>query len=138
MKALNQKGKSPVVIHMVQTEWNEALTKPSSMISTTALMLGTWIILLSLINMFGGGAGQAGNKVAWIGFIGISGDAFVPYDDGLILDDAIFAVLGLVLFILGLRQVEPNPNVVLIVNLPAGFVFLSISFFSKLETEVLI
>ena len=93
MKALNQKGKSPVVIHMVQTEWNEALTKPSSMISTTALMLGTWIILLSLINMFGGGAGQAGNKVAWIGFIGISGDAFVPYDDGLILDDAIFAVL---------------------------------------------
>ena len=106
MKALNQKGKSPVVIHMVQTEWNEALTKPSSMISTTALMLGTWIILLSLINMFGGGAGQAGNKVAWIGFIGISGDAFVPYDDGLILDDAIFAVLGLVLFILGLRNID--------------------------------
>ena len=42
------------------------------------------------------------------------------------------------LFILGVNQVEPNPTVVLIVNLPAGLVFLSISFFSKIETEVLI
>ena len=110
MKALNQKCKSPVVINMVQTDWNEALTKPSNMISTAALILGAWIILLSLINIFAGGAGQAGNKVAWIGFIGttfdIGGEAFVPYDDGFILDDAIFAVLGLIMIAAGLRNNE--------------------------------
>ena len=105
MKALNQKCKSPVVINMVQTDWNEALTKPSNMISTAALMLGAWIILLSLINIFGGGAGQAGNKVAWIGFIGF-GEAFVPHDDGLILDDAIFAVLGIIMIAAGLRNTD--------------------------------
>lgn len=104
MKALNQKGKSPVVINMVQTDWKEALTKPSNMISTAALMLGVWIILLSLVNIFGGGAGQAGNKVAWIGFIGIGGEAFVPYDDGFILDDAIFAILGIIMIATGMRN----------------------------------
>ena len=106
MKALNQKGKSSVVINMVQTDWNEALTKPSNMISTAALMVGAWIILLSLINIFGGGAGQAGNKVAWIGFIGFGGEAFVPYDDGFILDDAIFAILGLIMIATGLRNTD--------------------------------
>ena len=126
MKALNQKGKSPVVINMVQTDWNEALIKPSNMISTAALMLGTWIILLSLINMFGGGAGQAGNKVAWIGFIGLGGDAFVPYEDGFILDDVIFAVIGLMLFIAGLRNadvanwIENNKGMDMINNLISG------------------
>ena len=110
MKALNQKGKSLVVINMVQTDWNEALTKPSNMISTAALMLGAWIILLSLINIFGGGAGQAGNKVAWIEFFGtsfgIGGEAFVPYEDGFILDDAIFAVLGLIMITTSLRNAD--------------------------------
>ena len=126
MKALNQKGKSPVVINMVQTDWNEALIKPSNMISTAALMLGTWIILLSLINMFGGGAGQAGNKVAWIGFIGLGGDAFVPYEDGFILDDVIFAVTGLMLFVTGLRNadvanwIEKNKGMDMVNNLISG------------------
>ena len=41
------------------------------------------------------------------------------------------------LFILGVNQVEPNPTVVLIVNLPTGFV-LSNNFFSKSEIEKLI
>ena len=89
---------------MVQTDWKEALTKPSNMISTAALMLGMWIILLSLVNIFGGGAGQAGNKVAWIGFIGIGGEAFVPYDDGFIVDDAIFAILGIIMIATGIRN----------------------------------
>ena len=104
MKALNQKCKSPVVINMVQDDWNEALTKPSSMISTAALMLGSWIVLLSIVNMFGGGAGQAGDKVAWIGFFGFGGDAFVPYGDGFLLDDAIFVILGIALVGMGLRN----------------------------------
>ena len=104
MKALNQKCKSRVVINMVQDDWNKALTKPSSMISTAALMLGSWIVLLSIVNMFGGGAGQAGDKVAWIGFLGLGGDAFVPYDDGFLLDDVIFIILGIAFIGLGLRN----------------------------------
>ena len=96
------------------------------MISTAALMLGSWIILLSLINMFGGGAGQAGNKVAWIGFIGMGGDAFVPYDDGFILDDAIFAVFGLILFFTGIRNndvadwIKTNKGMDILNNLISG------------------
>jgi len=111
---------------MAQTDWNEALTKPSNMISTAALMLGSWIILLSLINMFGGGAGQSGNKVAWIGFIGMGGDAFVPYDDGFILDDAIFAIAGLILFFTGIRNndvlswIKNNKGMDILNNLISG------------------
>ena len=102
MKALNQKCKSPVVINMVQDDWNEALTKPSSMISTAALMLGSWIVLLSIVNMFGGGRSSR-DKVAWIGFFGFGGDAFVP---GVMVfsDDAIFVILGIALVGMGLRN----------------------------------
>ncbi len=111
---------------MAQTDWNEALTKPSNMISTMSLMLGTWIIVLSLVNVVGGGAGQAGNKVAWIGFIGIGGDAFVPYEDGFLIDDLLFGVTGLVLFALGLRNkdvsswIEDNKGMNMINNLITG------------------
>jgi hypothetical protein len=76
--------------------------------------------------MFGGGAGQAGNKVAWIGFIGMGGDAFVPYDDGFILDDAIFAIAGLILFFTGIRNndvvswIKNNKGMDILNNLISG------------------
>ena len=39
------------------------------------------------------------------------------------------------LFIRGVNHVEPNPTVVLTVSFPTGLVFLSNSFFSKLEID---
>jgi hypothetical protein len=96
MKALNQKGRSPIVINMTQTDWNEALTRPSSMVSTAALILGFWVIILSIVNIVEG-AYSPGNKVTWLGFLGLSGDAFAANDTGFVIDDAVFAIFGIIL-----------------------------------------
>ena len=97
MKALNQKGRSPIVIYMAQTDWNEALTKPSSMISITALLLGLWVIILSIVNIIEG-AYSPGYKVTWLSFLGFTeGANFVANDTGFIIDDAVFAIFGIIL-----------------------------------------
>jgi len=97
MKALNQKGRSPIVIYMAQTDWNEALTKPSSMISITALLLGLWVIILSIVNIVEG-AYSPGYKVTWLSFLGFTeGANFVANDTGFIIDDAVFAIFGIIL-----------------------------------------
>lgn len=97
MKALNQKGGSPIVIYMAQTDWNEALTKPSSMISITALLLGLWVIILSIVNIVEG-AYSPGYKVTWLSFLGFTeGANFVANDTGFIIDDAVFAIFGIIL-----------------------------------------
>ncbi len=100
MKALNQKGRSPTVINMTQTDWNEALNRPSTTISIVALMLGLWVILLSIVNLVEG-AYSPGYKVSWIGFMGFGGEAFAKNDTGFVLDDAIFAIIGLLLIVAG-------------------------------------
>ena len=97
MKALNQKGRSPIVIYMAQTDWNEALTKPSSMISIAALLLGLWVIILSIVNIIEG-AYSPGYKVTWLSFLGFTeGANFVANDTGFIIDDAVFAIFGIIL-----------------------------------------
>ena len=97
MKALNRKGRSPIVIDMVQTDWNEALNRPSSTISIFALMLGVWVILLSIINIVEG-AYSPGYKVSWIGFLGIDGDASVLHEGiEFALDDILFILFGVLL-----------------------------------------
>ena len=97
MKALNQKGRSPIVIYMAQTDWNEALTKPSSMISIAALLLGLWVILLSIVNLVEG-AYSPGYKVTWLSFLGITeGANFAANDTDFIIDDAVFAIFGIIL-----------------------------------------
>ena len=99
MKALNQKGRSPIVIDMVQTDWNEALNRPSSTISIVALMLGIWVVLLSIVNLVEG-AYSPGYKVSWFGFLGLGEEAFTAHDYKFTLDDGFFISLGL-LFIAG-------------------------------------
>ena len=97
MKALNQKGRSSVVIYMAQTDWNEALTKPSSMISIAALLLGFWVIMLSIVNLIEG-AYSPGYKVTWLSFLGLTGgDAFAANNTGFVIDDAVFAIFGIIL-----------------------------------------
>ncbi len=97
MKALNQKGRSPIVIYMAQTDWNEALTKPSSMISIAALLLGLWVIILSIVNLIEG-AYSPGYKVTWLSFLGFTeGANFAANDTGFVIDDAVFAIFGIIL-----------------------------------------
>ncbi|MDB3855317.1 hypothetical protein OAV46_00715 [Euryarchaeota archaeon] len=82
---------------MAQTDWNEALTKPSSMISITALLLGLWVIILSIVNIVEG-AYSPGYKVTWLSFLGFTeGANFVANDTGFIIDDAVFAIFGIIL-----------------------------------------
>jgi len=111
MKALNRKGRSPIVIDMVQADWNEALNRPSSTISIVALMLGVWVILLSIVNLVEG-AYSPGFKVSWIGFLGFGGETFTANDSGVdLLNDGIFTLLGLSLIAggdYGMKKASPN------------------------------
>ena len=87
---------------MQGVDWEESLSRPSQAMSTLALVLGAWVILLSLVNITIG-AYSPGFKVMWIGFI--SGDAAasnVAHDgSGIVIDDIVFALLGVVLLALG-------------------------------------
>ena len=126
MKALNQKGRSPIVIDMVQTDWNEALNRPSSTISIFALMLGVWVILLSIINIVEG-AYSPGYKVSWIGFLGIEGDASVLHEGiEFALDDILFTLFGLLLIVggdYGMKKASSNSEGVMafITGLPNSY-----------------
>ncbi len=88
------------MINMTQTDWNEALNRPSTTISIVALMLGLWVILLSIVNLVEG-AYSPGYKVSWIGFMGFGGESFAANNTGFVLDDAIFAIIGLLLIVAG-------------------------------------
>ena len=70
--------------------------------STLAMGLGSWVILLTLVNITIG-AYSPGFKVMWIGFIlGDSAASNVAHDGaGLVLDDVVFALLGGALLTLG-------------------------------------
>ncbi|MDC3299802.1 hypothetical protein OAV20_01025 [Euryarchaeota archaeon] len=82
---------------MAQTDWNEALTKPSSMISIAALLLGLWVIILSIVNIIEG-AYSPGYKVTWLSFLGFTeGANFAANDTGFVIDDAVFAIFGIIL-----------------------------------------
>ena len=82
--------------------WNESLSRPSQTMSSLALVLGAWVLLLTVVNITIG-AYSPGFKVMWIGFI--SGDAAVsnvPHDgSSIVVDDMVFALLGVVLMALG-------------------------------------
>ncbi len=87
---------------MQGTDWKESLSRPSQTMSTLAMVLGAWVILLTLVNITIG-AYSPGFKVMWIGFI--SGDvatSHVPHEDaGFVVDDIVFALLGVSLLALG-------------------------------------
>ncbi len=87
---------------MQGTDWEESLNRPSQTLSTLAMVLGAWVILLTLVNITIG-AYSPGFKVMWIGFI--SGDvaaSHVPHEDAsFVVDDIVFALLGVSLLALG-------------------------------------
>lgn len=109
------------MINMVETDWNKALTKPSSIISIAALLLGIWVILLTIINLVEG-AYSPGYKVNWLSFLGISdGDISSANDTGFSTDDAIFAVFGFLLIIAadyGMKKENSQGALPWIIGLP--------------------
>ena len=87
---------------MVDSEWGSALTRPSSTASSAAIMLGVWVITLTVINLVSG-AYSPGFKVLWIGFIsGEHGTSNIAHEGvSVVLDDVVFGLLGIVLLALG-------------------------------------
>ena len=87
---------------MQGTDWGESLSRPSRVLSNLAMVLGAWVLLLTIVNITIG-AYSPGFKVMWIGFIsGDSAASNVPHEgSGVVMDDMVFALLGVVLLVLG-------------------------------------
>ena len=87
---------------MQESEWGSALTRPSSTASSAAVLLGTWVLLLTVVNLFSG-AYSSGIKVLWIGFItGDSASSNIAHEGfKVVADDIVFGLIGVVLLGLG-------------------------------------
>ncbi len=87
---------------MQGADWVVSLNRPSQTVSALAMVLGAWVLMLTIVNITIG-AYSPGFKVMWIGFI--SGDSTasnVPHDGTeVVMDDMIFALLGVALLALG-------------------------------------
>ena len=87
---------------MQESEWGSALTRPSSTASSAAVLLGIWVLLLTVVNLFSG-AYSSGIKVLWIGFItGDSASSNIAHEGfTVVADDIVFGLIGVVLLGLG-------------------------------------
>ena len=85
---------------MVQTDWKDALTRPSCTASTAALLIGSWVVLLTIINVVQG-AYSPDHKVLWFGFL--TGGVSNSTDMAFVLDDAFFGIIGAALMAVGCR-----------------------------------
>ena len=87
---------------MLESEWGSALTSPSRTASGAAVLLGAWVLLLTVVNLVWG-AYSSGMKVLWIGFVTGDSAASNIAHDGLELmpDDIVFGLIGVALLGLG-------------------------------------
>ena len=87
---------------MLESEWGSALTSPSRAASGAAVLLGVWVLLLTVVNLVWG-AYSSGMKVLWIGFVTGDSAASNIVHDGLEVmpDDIVFGLIGVTLLGLG-------------------------------------
>ena len=84
-------------------DWYSALTRPSRTASTAMLLLGGWVLLLTIVNVTVG-AYSPGFKALWLGFLsnGSLGDVYTGHDEiSVVVDDIAFGILGIILVSLG-------------------------------------
>ena len=86
-------------------DWKRSLFAPSLNFSSILFFIGSWIVLLAVINVVSG-AYSPGNKVLWIGFLtdGISNTS----DMAFVIDDGIFLLLGGVLILFGFMGINSS------------------------------
>ena len=87
-----------------ENDWYSALTRPSRTASTVMLLLGGWVLLLTIVNITTGAYSAAGLKVLWLGFLsnGSLGDVNTDHDGiSIVVDDIAFGMLGVVLVAVG-------------------------------------
>ncbi len=88
---------------LADNDWYSALTRPSRTASTALLLLGGWVLLLTIVNI-AIGAYSPGFKALWLGFLsdGALGDVYVAHDGvSIVIDDIVFGILGLAVAGLG-------------------------------------
>tara|TARA_B100000959_G_C14954109_1_gene612965 strand:- start:259 stop:792 length:534 start_codon:yes stop_codon:yes gene_type:complete len=76
------------------SDWMGALTRPSKVISVSALALGTWALMLTVINITIG-AYSEGRKVMWIDFFTNGAKTNIGWEFGIAVDDVVFAFISL-------------------------------------------
>ena len=84
---------------MSDSTWMESLTRPSKTGSAAAILLGSWVIVLTLVNI-SQGAYSEGRKVLWMKFVSGVKDSSTT-DMAFVLDDAIFGSIGVAIFAIG-------------------------------------
>ena len=91
---------------MLESEWGSALTSPSRTASGAAVLLGAWVLLLTVVNLVWG-AYSSGMKVLWIGFItGDSAASNIAHDGLEVMgDDIVFGLIGVALLWLGVMGI---------------------------------
>ena len=89
---------------MSESEWMKSLTRPSKTLSAALTLLGSWAVFLTVVNI-AIGAYSEGKKVLWIEFFSGVRDPSTS-DMAFVMDDAIFALLGLALIGLGARGIN--------------------------------
>lgn len=93
---LNRVHRSPHSMSLADNDWYSALTRPSRTASTAMLLLGGWVLLLTIVNV-AIGAYSPGFKALWLGFLsnGALGDVYVAHDGvSIVVDDIVFGLLG--------------------------------------------
>ena len=78
----------------------EALLRPSKVVSIGALAIGSWLLLLTTVNI-AIGAYSEDKKVMWIDFLTNGSNTSVDWEFGIVVDDIIFAVIGFTLVAAG-------------------------------------
>jgi|TARA_B110001454_G_scaffold62069_1_gene60455 hypothetical protein len=107
-------------------DWSTALTRPSKTASSAMLALGSWVILLTIVNLVNG-AYSPGFKVLWLGFLsnGALGDIYTAHDGvAIAVDDIVFGILGIAVTamgVLGMKSAVEGGVAAWFKNLPSTF-----------------
>ena len=109
---------------LTDTDWYSTLTRPSRTTSTVMLLLGGWVLLLTIVNITIG-AYSSGFKALWLGFLsnGSLGDVYVDHDGiSIVVDDIVFGILGIALIAIGhmgMSKAVEGGTISAIKNLPS-------------------
>jgi hypothetical protein len=87
-------------------EWKSSLMGPSMPLSVSAVAIGSWGIILSIVNIFIG-AYSPGRKALWSGFIFKSRDSNTISSD-MVIDDFVFLGLAVSLCIIGFLNIKKS------------------------------
>ena len=91
------------------SDWMEALFRPSRVFSIGALVVGSWLLLLTTVNI-AIGAYSEDRKVMWIDFLTNGPSTNVPWEFGIVVDDIIFGIVGFALLAAGYLMLEKSTD----------------------------